>query len=78
MKTIAFLIIFEVFALFGVWFYFETKKPEPPIWKTDVTHIECVNDSLSRKLKETSLKIDSSIKQSQTILNQIKNIENEK
>lgn len=77
MKTIAFLIIFEVFALFGVWFYFETKKPEPPIWKTDVTHIECVNDSLSQKLREDSLRFERALKQSQTILNQIKNIENE-
>jgi len=77
MKTLLF-IAFEVFAFLGLLFYFEATKIEPPKWKTDITHIECVNDSLSQKLREDSLRFERALSQSKTILNQIKNIENEK
>lgn len=78
MKTIAFLIFFEVFVLLGVWIYHESTKLEPPTWKTDITHIECVNDSLSQKLTEDSLRFEKALQQSKNILKQSKKIQNEK
>jgi len=70
MKTILFLVFFEIFALLAL-FYYEANKPVVPPYEAEIDHIAQTNDSLATKLNSDVKRLDSLLEQSKAMRKEI-------